>query len=93
MKNSILKFLYFMDNDTGLYNLVQKTEKYKSLNEEAFNYYRILEEKLDKKDFTLFDKFVDAYMSAESEFGEESFITGFKCGLRLAVECVCDDGF
>ena len=91
MKNSFLSSLYFMDNDTGLYEKVKKTEEYNKLKAEADKYYEELEKTLSKEQKELFAKFLDNDFGADSEAAEQSFIAGFKCGVRLAAECLCDD--
>ena len=91
MKNSFISNLYFMNNDTGLFEKVQKTEEYQKLSDEAYGYYLDLEKKLNEEHKDLFLKFVDTNMDANCETNEQSFIAGFKCGIKLAVECLCDD--
>lgn len=91
MKNSFISNLYFMNNDTGLYQIVKKTEEYNKYKAEADRYYDGLEKALNEEQKELFFKFIDTYMDAESEAVEQNFIAGFKCGLKLAVDCLCDE--
>lgn len=88
--NETLKALY-----NGEINPQSKATKKGSILEKEMENINLLEEKLinllegdNKKSFY---KYVDAHSGVDGITGEESFIAGFKLGLRIGVEAMGDD--
>ena len=88
MKNSLLDYIFSMDGE--IHSLLIHNEEYKKIVELNSRIYNKLVAELDDKQQKEFIKFADNGTDCEAEASEAYFKIGFKMGVRLAAECLCD---
>lgn len=89
MKNSIL---YNYINKNGEFMETIKPDKeYNRFDKEADKYYDKLKATLNKEQIDCLNNYADANLAANCEFVRAAFKTGFKSGVSLIFECLCDD--
>lgn len=76
--------------DTDIYDLSKKSEAYQRISRENLKLYNTLKDGLSGEQLDDFIKFADNSCDCEAESNESYFKEGFKAGVRLAVECMCD---
>ena len=86
MEKSIIEEIYF--NNLSLGEQIVLSGQYKKISDEAYKYYKQLNDMLNDEQKKIFENFANSEMGVCAEGELLHFKEGLKVGLILAMECL-----